>query len=257
VAEKWTEDPRLVVTYDVECAGRLDHDFYLDRIRMLDARSIVDLGCGTGVFATAAAGLGIDVIGVDPALVMIDACRARDPLGRVTWLLGDASVLPTGCADLAVMMGHVAQYFVNDDEWRQTLRHCHRALRSGGHLTFESRNPAARAWEQWTKQASSVRLGHPDGGWFESWAEVVELTGDPRAPTETHEGHTLLPTGEHVVARETLRFRGLEEISSSLAASDFQIVSVLGDWDGAALQRDSPEFIVLAARMGAAGCRDG
>ena len=200
------------------------------------------------MFATAAVDLGVDVIGADPSPAMIDACRARDPLGRVTWLIGNAATLRSDCADLIVMMGHVAQYFVDDAEWTQTLADRHRALRPGGHLSFESRNPAAREWEQWTRDASYVRLEHPAGGWFESWGEVVEVTGDLGAPTETHEAHTVLPTGEHVVAQETLRFRSLDEITSSLAATGFAVESVVGGWDGAAVQPDSPEFIVLARR---------
>lgn len=245
---KWTEDARLVATYDVECAGRHDHDFYLDRIRALGSRAVVDLGCGTGVFAADAAALGVDVIGIDPSSAMIDACRTRDPMGRVTWIVGDAASLASGSADLMVMMGHVAQYFVDDEEWQQTLTDCHRALRPGGHLTFECRNPADRAWERWTKDATFERLQHPDGGWFESWAEVVSIKGDPEAPIETHAGHTTLPDGEHLVAHETLRFRRLDEITSALEAAGFAVESVLGNWDSSPCRPDSPEMIVLARR---------
>lgn len=47
----WTEDPRTVATYDTECAGRADHDLYLRLADQLGARTVVDLGCGTGVLA--------------------------------------------------------------------------------------------------------------------------------------------------------------------------------------------------------------
>ncbi|MEQ1702707.1 MAG: class I SAM-dependent methyltransferase, partial [Ilumatobacteraceae bacterium] len=126
---KWTHDARLVATYDVECAGRSDHEFYLDRIRALGSRFVVDLGCGTGVFAVDAAELGVAAIGIDPSPAMIDACRARDPEGRVTWIVGTAASLVPDSADLIVMMGHVAPYFVDDAEWHRTLVDCHRALR--------------------------------------------------------------------------------------------------------------------------------
>lgn len=245
---KWTEDARLVATYDVECAGRHDHDFYLDRVRSLEARTVVDLGCGTGIFAADVANLGVAAIGVDPSPAMIEACRARDPLGAVRWMEGTATSLPSGCADLIVMMGHVAQYFLDDDEWQRTLAECHRALRPGGHLTFECRNPADRAWEQWTKDATFCRLPHPDGGWFGSWVEVVDVTGDPEAPTETHAGHTILPGGEHVVAHETLRFRRLQEITLSLESAGFVIASVIGSWDGSPFEAPSSEMIFLADR---------
>lgn len=250
VSDKWTEDARLVATYDVECAGRHDHDFYLERIRSLGSRAVVDLGCGTGVFATAAHTLyaGIDVVGVDPSPAMIDAARARDPFGKVTWLIGDSTAIPSDSVDLIVMMGHVAQYFVDDAEWIRTLADCHRALRPGGHLTFEVRNPGAREWECWTRSATFERFPHPDGGWFESWTEVVDVAGDPEAPAETHEGHTVLPSGEHLVARETLRFRRLGEITSALDATGFVVGSLVGNWDGSPLLPTSPECIVLAHR---------
>jgi hypothetical protein len=42
----------------------------------------------------------------------------------------------------------VAQVFLDDAEWATTLRAIHTALRPGGHLAFESRNPDDRAWER-------------------------------------------------------------------------------------------------------------
>ena len=43
--------------------------------------------------------------------------------------------------ELAVMMGHVAQYFIEDDEWAAALVEIHRSLVPGGWLAFETRNP--------------------------------------------------------------------------------------------------------------------
>ena len=237
-----------MATYDVECAGRWDHDFYLARARSLKATSLVDLGCGTGVFATDAAATGIATVGVDPSPAMLAAARRRDTAGAVTWLLGGADVVASDSTDLVVMMGHVAQYFAGDDEWPAVLAECHRALRPGGHLTFETRNPAARAWERWTKPATYQRLRHPDGGWFETWVDLVEVAGDPDAPTETHAGHTVLPGDEHVVAHETLRFRSPAEIVTALDAAGFTIESLVGGWDGSPFTDTSPEMIVLARR---------
>ena len=77
---------------------------------------------------------------------------------------------------------------------------------------------------------------------------MVEVTGEPGAPIETHAGHTILPGGEHVVAEETLRFRTFDEISSSLQAAGFVVESVLGGWDGSLFRSDSPEMIFLANR---------
>ena len=60
-------DPRLVALYDLENTSRADTDFYLQLAPDLNARTIVDLGCGTGVLTCELAGAGRRVVGVDPA----------------------------------------------------------------------------------------------------------------------------------------------------------------------------------------------
>jgi hypothetical protein len=55
-------------------------------------------------------------------------------------LLADGGYTVVG-VDLAVMTGNVAQVFRTDDDWARTLQGIHAALRSQGHLVFESRRP--------------------------------------------------------------------------------------------------------------------
>lgn len=86
MADLWTEDPRLAALYDIECAGRWDHDFYLALAAELDAKSVVDIGCGTGVLAVDAAESGRSVLGVDPAGAMLDIARTRPGGERVDWI---------------------------------------------------------------------------------------------------------------------------------------------------------------------------
>ena len=80
-------DERLVALYDIENARGDDTDFYLGLAAALDARTILDLGCGTGLLTRELAVEGRRVIGVDPAPAMLavarrgGGCRAG-PLGR-------------------------------------------------------------------------------------------------------------------------------------------------------------------------------
>jgi SAM-dependent methyltransferase len=167
----------------------------------------------------------------------------------VTWILGDATAMPSGAADLVTMTGHVAQVFLTDDDWDAVLRHARRALRPGGHLAFESRNPGARAWTSWTREAS---LGHyaPDGGReFTSWAETVEVAdGIVRFEAIT----VFADTGETIVATDALRFRTEPELRASLAAAGFAEPELNGAWDGSPVGRTSRELIVVAAAAPAA-----
>lgn len=248
MAETWTEDARTVATYDVECAGRCDHDFYVALAEETSARAVVDIGCGTGVFCVDIARRGLRAFGVDPAATMLEAARERPGGDLVEWIHGGAAETPSGIADLVIMMGHVAQYFVSDDDWSTTLTECRRILRDGGRLAFETRNPG-RDWRgRWTPERTRASYDHPDGGRFTSWVEVAEVIGSPESFTETHVGHTLLPDGTHVVHSETLRFRSEHEIRSSLARAGFTVETIWGDWDRSPVEPDSDELIVLAAR---------
>jgi hypothetical protein len=46
------------------------------------------------------------------------------------------------------MTANGAQVFVDDADWVSTLTGVHQALRPGGHLVFEVRDPSLRAWEE-------------------------------------------------------------------------------------------------------------
>src|SRR4051794_8697518 len=88
-------DPRLVALYDIENNGRADTDFYLRLAADLNARRIIDLGCGTGQLASELSVDGRQVIGVDPAAAMLAVARRKPRAEQVQWIEGDASALGT------------------------------------------------------------------------------------------------------------------------------------------------------------------
>ena len=110
-------DERLVALYDLENARGADTDFYLGLADAIGARTILDLGCGTGLLTCEMAVAGRRVIGVDPAPAMLAVARRAPGGERVRWVEGDASALGTPEADLLTMTGNVAQIFLEDDEW--------------------------------------------------------------------------------------------------------------------------------------------
>ena len=104
-------DPRLVALYDLENSSRADTDFYLNLATELEARRILDLGCGTGVLAREFAGPGREVTGIDPAPAMLSFARQQPGAEQVRWIEGDSTSLGKPDADLLVMTGNVAQVF--------------------------------------------------------------------------------------------------------------------------------------------------
>ena len=243
---RWPENPRLAQVYDVECAGRWDHDFYLGVAAEVAADCVLDIGCGTGVFCVDLAAAGHRAIGVDPAAPMIDIARARAGGDQCQWILGTAADAPPNTADLAVMMGHVAQYFVDDDVWAHELEQIRRVLVAGGHLAFETRNPAIDWASRWTRTNSTTTFPHPRGGEFTSWVEVQQVSEAADGYTITHQGNTMLPSGEHLRTLETLRFRSEGSVHTSLVAAGFLVADTWGGWDRSPVAPDLHELIVLA-----------
>ena len=169
------DDPRLAAVYDPLDPDRSDLDVYVALVDELGARSVLDVGCGTGTFACLLALRGIEVTAVDPAQASLEVARAKPHARNVRWLLGDASTLPPLSVDAAFMTGNVVQVFVTDDEWLATLRGVHEALRAGGTLVFETRVPARRAWERWTPELTRTVVEVPGIGVIESWEEVLPV----------------------------------------------------------------------------------
>lgn len=238
------DDPRLAAIYDALDPDRSDLDAYLDMVEEFGAASVLDLGCGTGVFALLLAERGIDVIGVDPAGASLDVARAKPGADRVTWIYGDASAIPPSVSvDLVTMTANVAQVFVTDEDWLATLRRLHAALRPGGRLVFEVRDPTRRAWEGWTEEATRGTTAVPGVGPVTDWVQVTDVAGEGELVT-FESPNTFEADGTVITSRSTLRFRSRDAIEASLRASGFSADEV----------RDAPDRpgreLVFVARRG-------
>jgi SAM-dependent methyltransferase len=216
-------EPRLADVYDLVDDDRSDLDAYLALVDELGARSVLDIGCGTGAFACLLAGRGIEVTGVDPAAASIAVARRKPGAERVRWLVGDASVVPPLQVDLVTMTANVAQVFLTDEEWQATLRAARAALGPAGSLVFEVRDPAFQGWREWDRPHTYRRVALPGGGEVEAW---VDLT-DVRPPLVSFR-HTWVFAGDGatLTSDSTLRFRTAAEVRSSLAAAGFVVREV-------------------------------
>jgi SAM-dependent methyltransferase len=237
-------DPRLVELYDRANPRGADTDFYLRLAADLNAHLIVDLGCGTGLLTRELAVADRHVIGLDPSPAMLAVARRPPDAERVQWVEGDSSALGTPDADLVIMTGNVAQVFLEDADWATTLRAIYAALRPGGRLAFESRNPEARAWEQWNREATYTISDSPFGP-IEEWLEVVSAD----AGRVRMQGHNVFTaTGEVLVVDSVLRFRSLDEMTDALTQAGFRLEHVYGDWRCGPFVRASQCMIIIARR---------
>ncbi len=240
------DDPRLAGIYDALDADRSDLDVYAAIVEEFEATSVLDVGCGTGTFACMLAQRGVEVIGVDPAGASLDVARCKPGADRVRWLHGDATTLPPLQVDLATMTGNVAQVFLADDEWRSTLHGIRDALRPGGRLVFETRDPAREAWRDWTADQTLTHIQPSGVGTVCAWGHVLDVT----APFVTFRWTYVFDAdGAVLTSDSTLRFRDRDEVAHTLAESGFVVDEVRDAPD-----RPGREFVFIASRGATKRC---
>jgi SAM-dependent methyltransferase len=242
VPDRIFADPRLAEIYDPLEPIRPDLDVYVELVAELGARSVLDVGCGTGTFASLVASTGRDVVAVDPAEASLAVARRKPGADRVRWLVGDATNLPSLQVDVATMTANVAQVFLTDDDWLSTLRGVRNALAPRGRLVFEVRNPEREAWRDWNRSDSLTRVDLREVGVVEHWVELVDIA-DQLVSFRSMFHFEI--SGEVVWSDSTLRFRTRHEIESSLATAGYRVLEV----------RDAPdrpglEFVFVTQRVG-------
>lgn len=215
--------PRLAELYDPLDPDRRDLDAYVTIAEELGARSVLDIGCGTGTFACMLAERWLEVTGLDPAGASLDVARRKPGADLVRWVAGDVTALSPMQVDLVTMTGNVAQVFNSDIAWRTVLEAAHGALRPGGHLVFETRDPRRQAWRTWTRERSTTRTDIPGVGVVESWIRLLDVNPPFIRFRWTYRFES---DGTVLTSDTTLRFRTRAQVEASLARAGFVVDDV-------------------------------
>ena len=89
--------PRLAAIYDAIEPERPDLNAYLNLVSEVGARTVLDVGCGTGTFACMLALRGHEVTAADPAEASLAIARTKPGAEKVRWISGDASARCRHC----------------------------------------------------------------------------------------------------------------------------------------------------------------
>lgn len=119
---------------------------------------VVDVGCGPGTAARAAARRGATVTGVDPAETMLRLARAVTRRRDVTWAEGSAEALPVVDRTATVVWALATVH-----HWRDAsagVAEAHRVLRAGGRLLAierrTTRDATGLASHGWTREQAEA-----------------------------------------------------------------------------------------------------
>lgn len=236
-------DMNLITIYDAVNPIDDKIDFFTELAAELQAKKIIDFGCGTGLLSHELVRRDHAVIGVEPAAGMIEQAK-RKYGDSAEWIIGGYEKLNSEMqADMIIMTGHVAQFFLEDTEWNNALRAAHSSIVAGGYLIFESRNPLIEPFTTWPDSANHETIVDTPLGAVEWWCEnLVYANG-----SATYELHYLFTkTGEEVISTNKLRFRTYDELRTSLEDNGFTVDRIYGGWNKIPFEPQKSEMIFVA-----------
>lgn len=242
-ASKQFSDPLLVSAYDALNALGEDSDFWLAEAERLAPKTILDLGCGTGLLTIELAKRGYKMIGVEPAGAMLDIARKKSDADNVQWVEGGYEKFEGLKADMVLMTSHVAQFFLEDKEWQAMLEASRKTLSTGGHIVFDSRTPIFPPYQTWPTEESPRRIQDPSLGAIDWHYKLLGIEGN-RVRYELH--FHFINSDEKITSTDELIFRSQEELTQSLKNAGFEVEKIYGDWDGSLATPTSPEMIFVA-----------
>jgi SAM-dependent methyltransferase len=182
---------------------------------------VVDLGCGSGIWADALCRAGYDVLGVDTSAAMLALARRRAP--RATFRRGsllDANIPP---CDAVTSLGECLSYAFDARAGTRALpalfRRVRRALRPGGLFVFDVAAPGRGA-------GAPVRWHAGEG-----WVVVARVAEDTRRRVLTREITTFRRVGRTWRRSDEvhrLRLYRPRDVVSALAEAGFHARQMRG-----------------------------
>lgn len=212
-------------------------------VRLLGLRAgsrVLDLACGQGRHAVPLRRAGLDVIGLDPSPVLLQAARPRDP--GLALVQADMRSLPLSdsSVDGVVNLFNAFGYFERDQDDVDVLCEVARVLRPGGAFVQEvhHRDALVRDWEP--------RTTHP------TYADGLVLTEerDWDSVAGRHRISYLLqpPDGPGRRLEHELRVYTLTELVALHERAGLRVQSVHGDFGGSAVSPQTPLGVLTSTR---------
>jgi SAM-dependent methyltransferase len=143
---------------------------------------ILDIGAGTGRVAVPLAGLGCEVVALEPATGMVKELRSKAGAANVRVIRGEGAQLPFSPARFDIIV--IARVLYLTSAWREMLREACRVLASGGRVLHEWGN--GESDEEWVQIREKART------LFEQAGIEAPFHRGVRSESEVHDWLTTL-----------------------------------------------------------------
>jgi SAM-dependent methyltransferase len=191
------------------------------RANGIDSGLVVDLGCGSGIWARELSQAGYDVLGIDISPAMIEIAFKRVPRGefRVGSLL--RAKLPA--CDAVTSLGECFNYLFDGTNriarLRRVFDRVYSALKPGGLFVFDIAEPG---------RGKGPRQKHRQG---KDWAVLVEVEEDAKTNRLTRRITTFRKRGESYIRDEEVHVLQLytrSEVATELRRAGFRVRTLRG-----------------------------
>jgi SAM-dependent methyltransferase len=191
------------------------------RANGIDRGLVVDLGCGSGIWAGELSRAGYDVLGIDISPAMIEIARKRAPRGE--FRLG--SLLRAGIprCDAVTALGECFNYLFDETNniarLRRVFDRVYSALRPGGIFIFDIAEPG---------RGKGVRHRHRQG---KDWAALSDVDEDTETNRLTRRITIFRKRGQSYFRAEEVHILQLyrrSDIAAELRGAGFRVRTLSG-----------------------------
>ena len=182
---------------------------------------VVDLGCGSGIWARELSRAGYNVLGIDISPAMIEIARKRVPSAQ--FQTGSLLKIRIPKCDAVTSLGECLNYLFDRGntiaQLGRLFDRVYAALKPGGVFVFDIAEPG---------RGKGPRQKHREG---KDWAVLVEVDEDPRTNLLTRRITSFRTVGElYRRAEETHRLRlyRRSEVANQLRETGFHVKTISG-----------------------------
>lgn len=237
--------------------------FLTTQLERVGARSVLDIGCGSGRHAVSLAEAGYEVAGIDPSERLLGTAReiASDEGVDIRFIRASVADLHTGSGglrasdgalgprlfDACLILGNTLPVLGDDEELVHSLALCGAALKPGGVLIAQMPNYRDRIARR--DPSTRFRTAVVDGNrYMLIKALTFRDTKSGDSPEVTL--HLLSITekgGEFTLEDRAMVINALtsDRVSSLLSSAGFSHTRFFGSMDGSDYEPDSPDLIVV------------